>query len=112
MEMDAAEFVRALRERHHLSQAQLAYRAGSTQQVISRIERGTMSPTLDMLARLAACCGEELGLQARARALPFEEAQLAEQLRLPMARRLELALSWDRFAGQIAGRALQALRDG
>ena len=110
--MNAAEFVRALRERHSLSQAQLAYRAGSTQQAISRIERGVMSPTVDMLARLAACCGEELRLDARAREMPFEEAQLAEQLRLPMARRLEMALSWDRFAGSIAGRALQALQDG
>jgi transcriptional regulator with XRE-family HTH domain len=110
--VDAAEFVRALRKRHHLSQAQLAYRAGSTQQAISRIERGWMSPTVDMLARLASCCGEELRLDARPREVPFEEAQLAEQLRLPIARRLEMALSWDRLAGSIAGRALQALQDG
>jgi transcriptional regulator with XRE-family HTH domain len=110
--VDAAEFVRALRERHRLSQAQLAYRAGSTQQAISRIERGTMSPTVDMLARLAACCGEELRLEARARDVPFEDAQLVEQLSLPMARRLEMALSWDRFAGEIAGRGLEALQDG
>ncbi len=65
-----------------------------------------------MLARLAACCGEELRLEARARELPFEEAQLAEQVRLPIARRLELALSWDHLAGSISGRALEALKDG
>jgi hypothetical protein len=39
----------------------------------------------------------------------FEDAQLAEQAKLAMGNRLELAISWDRFAGEIAGRALKAL---
>jgi transcriptional regulator with XRE-family HTH domain len=110
--VDAASFVRALRERHRLTQAELAYRASSTQQVISRIERGTLSPTVAMLGRLAACCGEELRLEPRPREVPFEAAQLDEQLRLPIEQRLELALGWDRFAGAIHGRALEALLDG
>jgi hypothetical protein len=29
-----------------------------------------------------------------------------------MGSRLELALSWNQFAGEIAGKALQAVRDG
>ena len=109
--MDAAGLVRRLRGRHGLSQAGLAYRAGTTQQAISRIEQGRVSPTIEMLTRLAAACGEELVLDARARAVPFEDTQLAEQASLPMARRLELALSWDRFAGEIAGKALKALHE-
>lgn len=64
-----------------------------------------------MLTRLVAACGEELVLGARKRAVPFEDAQLAEQVALPMAERLELALSWDRFAGEIAGKALKALHE-
>lgn len=110
--MDATEVVRELRARHGLSQAALAYRAGTTQQAISRIEQGLVSPTLDMLARLAAACGEELVLAARPRGVPFEDAQLAEQARLSMSDRLELAISWDRFAGEITGAALKALHDG
>jgi transcriptional regulator with XRE-family HTH domain len=109
--MNAAGLVRALRSRHRLSQAGLAYRAGTTQQAISRIEKGLVSPTIEMLNRLAAACGEELVLDARPRAVPFEDAQLEEQAALPMTERLELALSWDRFAGEIAGTALKALHE-
>jgi hypothetical protein len=43
--------------------------------------------------------------------VPFEDAQLEEQAALPMTERLELALSWDRFAGEIAGTALKALHE-
>jgi transcriptional regulator with XRE-family HTH domain len=109
--VDASELVRELRARHRLSQAALAYRAGTTQQAISRIEQGLVSPTVEMLTRLASACGEELVLDARIREVPFEDAQLAEQLKLPMSERLELAVSWDRLAGEIAGKALKALND-
>jgi transcriptional regulator with XRE-family HTH domain len=101
--------VQALRARHGLSQAALAYRAGTTQQAISRIELGQVSPTVDMLARLAAACGEELVLDARPRGVPFDDAQLGEQARLGMSERLELASSWNRFAGEIRGTALKPL---
>jgi transcriptional regulator with XRE-family HTH domain len=107
--MDAAELVRELRARHRLSQAGLAYRAGTTQQAISRIEQGLVSPTVEMLTRLAGACGEQLALDAHLREVPFEDAQLAEQAALAMGDRLELAISWDRFAGEIAGKALKAL---
>ena len=110
--MRSGELVRGLRERHGLSQAALAYRAGTTQQAISRIERGNVSPTVDMLDHLAGACGEELILDARPRGVPFEDAQLAEQARLVMAERLELASGWNRFAGEIRGKALKALDRG
>ncbi len=108
--MDVGGFVRDLRERHGLNQAALAYRSGTTQQAMSRIEQGLVSPTVGMLARLAAACGEELVLNARPRGVPFEDAQLTEQASLPMSDRLELALSWNRFAGAITGAAVRALR--
>ncbi len=110
--MSVGELVRELRARHGLSQTALAYRAGTTQQAVSRIEQGLVSPTVEMLARLAAACGEELMLDACPRGVPFEDAQLAEQARLSMGERLELAVSWNRFAGEITGAALKALRDG
>ena len=109
--MRAAELVRELRSRHGLSQARLAYRAGTTQQAISRIEQGQVSPTIDMLERLASACGEEVVVDARPRGVPFEEAQLAERRRLGMADQLALSISWNRFAGEIAGKATQALTD-
>lgn len=56
-EADATrEGIRALikaRKAAGLSQAALAERVGTGQAVISRIERGAVSPTLDMVARIA-----------------------------------------------------------
>jgi transcriptional regulator with XRE-family HTH domain len=109
--MDAAQLIRELRARHRLSQAALAYRAGTTQQAISRIEQRLVSPTFEMLMRLVGACGEELVLGARALEVPFDDTQLVEQTALPMSDRIKLAVSWDRFAGEIAGKALKALND-
>ena len=100
--MDAATWIRDLRARHRLSQAKLAVRAGTSQQALSRIENGTVSPSLDTLARLAAAVGEELRIESRQREIPFDEDQLATAMASPMAERLERALSWNRFAGEIA----------
>lgn len=106
--MQAGVWVRKLRERHRLSQAQLAYRAGTSQQALSRIERGLVSPTVELLERLAAACGEELVLWARARGVPFEDAQLEISARTPVAERTELALAWDGFASELAAAGAQA----
>jgi transcriptional regulator with XRE-family HTH domain len=100
--MDAGSWLRELRARHGLSQEALAYRAGTTQQAISRIEHGHVSPTVEMLARLAAVVGEELVLDSRSRELPFDADQLAAAAAYPMAQRLERAMSWNRFAGEVA----------
>jgi transcriptional regulator with XRE-family HTH domain len=91
-----------MRERHGLSQTQLAYRAASTQQGISRIERGLVSPSVEMLDRLAAACGEQLHLDFQPRAVPFDDHQLAASARRSLAERLELADGWNEFAGEIA----------
>jgi transcriptional regulator with XRE-family HTH domain len=100
--MDAGSWLRELRARHGLSQEALAYRAGTTQQAISRIEHGRVSPTVEMLARLAAVVGEELVLDSRPRELAFDADQLATAAASPVAQRLERAMTWNRFAGEIA----------
>jgi transcriptional regulator with XRE-family HTH domain len=104
----AAALVRELRARHRLSQAELAYRAGTTQQAISRIEHGRVSPTVEMLARLAAAAGEELVLDSKPREVPFDSDQLAAQGASSMAERLERALSWNQFAGEITAAGARA----
>ena len=95
-----------------MTQAQLAYRAGTSQQAISRIEAGEVSPSVALLERLAVACGEELRLDSRPRQVPFEEAQLVEQAAMSMADRVQLASSWNRLAGEITGLAAKVLRDG
>jgi transcriptional regulator with XRE-family HTH domain len=106
--MDAASWVRELRARHELSQHALAYRAGTTQQAISRIEHGRVSPTVEMLARLAAAAGEELVLDSWPREVPFDPEQLATASASPMAERLERAMSWNLFAGEVAAAGARA----
>ncbi len=49
----------------HLTQAQLAVRAGVAQEEISRIERGRKSPTMDTFARIAAALGLQPQLRRR-----------------------------------------------
>jgi transcriptional regulator with XRE-family HTH domain len=57
--------LRNLRKRHGLSQSRLARRAHTTQAVVSRIERGEASPTLDTLHRLLTAMGWELDVELR-----------------------------------------------
>src|SRR4051794_23094713 len=110
--MEVGVSVREARERHGLTQRQLAYRVLSTQQAISRIERGTVAPTVEMLERIAAALGEQVSIELRPRAVPFEDAQLHARAQLPMAERLALSADWNRFAGeiQIAGAAAREQR--
>jgi transcriptional regulator with XRE-family HTH domain len=59
------DLVRRTRERQGLSQRRLARRAGTTQAVVSRIERGLASPTVDTLERLLGAMGWELDMRLR-----------------------------------------------
>jgi len=63
---DIAMQVVELRERHGLTQAELAERTGIDQADISRIERGSTSPTARTLQRIADALDADLRLVARA----------------------------------------------
>jgi transcriptional regulator with XRE-family HTH domain len=106
--MDPAYWLRELRARHSVSQADLAIRAGTTQQALSRIENGAVSPSVNTLGRLAATVGEDLTFDSRPREVPFDPDQLAAALARPMAERLELSLSWNRFAVEVAAAGAKA----
>ncbi len=54
-----------LREKHGLTQAQLAERCGIDQGDISRIERGATSPTARTLQRIAEALDAEVRLVSR-----------------------------------------------
>jgi ribosome-binding protein aMBF1 (putative translation factor) len=62
---DIAMQIIELRERHSLSQAELAERCGMDQGDISRIERGSTSPTARTLQRIAAALDADVRLVAR-----------------------------------------------
>jgi transcriptional regulator with XRE-family HTH domain len=63
--MHVGELVRTTRLRHGLSQQAVAFRAGTNQQAISRIERGLEEPTWSRLRGLLLAMGEELVIEVR-----------------------------------------------
>ncbi len=63
---DIALQVIELREKHGLTQAELAERCGIDQGDISRIERGATSPTARTLQRIAEALDAEVRLVSRA----------------------------------------------
>ena len=103
--------MRDRRRAHGLTQAQLALRAGTTQAALSRLERDEPSPRFDSIARLLAALGEVPRLSAARPEHDLDEGHLAAQRARPPAERVELAMSWNRLAGEIA-RAGAAARRG
>lgn len=61
--------VRALRERHGLSQSQLARAARMTQSAVARFEAGGTIPTLPVLERLAHALDAALDIRITPRAV-------------------------------------------
>jgi transcriptional regulator with XRE-family HTH domain len=108
--MDPAELIRSTRARQGLSQRQLALRAGTTQAAVSRIERGTVSPTFATLRELLIAMGEEPVLSTRRLPTDWDPAHMASALARTPEERLALALSWNKMAGDLAaaGRAARA----
>ena len=54
-----------LREKHSLTQVELADKAGISQAQLSRIERGVVSPTTTTLAKIAEVLGADIRLVSR-----------------------------------------------
>ena len=54
---------REARRRGGISQRELAQRAGVSPSTVTRIERGRMEPTFDLLTRLVDACGQELRIR-------------------------------------------------
>lgn len=55
------------RDRHGLTQAELAELCGTTQSAVARLERGTRPPRLDTLLRIANALDCELDVRLRPR---------------------------------------------
>ena len=66
-EFQIAREVIRLRLQQGLSQEELAQMAGTAQPNISRLERGTINPSLHFLRRVAAALGTELEIRFRPR---------------------------------------------
>ena len=65
-EVFSRHLIRLARRQAHLSQADLAMRAGTSQPAVSAYESGKRSPSVDTLCRLLAAAGFELRMQLAA----------------------------------------------
>lgn len=98
--------LRTARARHGISQRQLALRAGTSQDAISRIERGVESPTFERLTQLLMVLGERLELAA----VPFPKAR--DVAPAGARERLREAASWNLVAGKLEIAGAQARKAG
>lgn len=94
--------LRERRRAHGVTQAQLALRAGTTQAAISRLERDELSPSFETVGRLLDALGETLDVRAAREPPELDRDHLADLLARSPAERLELAIGWNRLAGEIA----------
>ena len=95
--MTSAELLRTVRRRHGLTQKQLAARARTSQAAISRIERGVVSPSVDMLANLVDLMGEELQLAAEPIDYGHDEAMLRQNLDRTVTERIDRGVAFSNF---------------
>lgn len=106
--MSAAALLREARERQGISQRRLALRAGTSQDAISRIERGVESPTVERLAKLLLVLGERFELGAA----PLSETDDAPVHGLTAGERLREAASWNLVAGELEIAGARARKAG
>ncbi len=109
---DVAHLLREAREQQGLSQRRLALRAGTSQDAISRIERGVEAPTLERFAQLMLVMGRRpvLGVESLESPVPPSELSVGEEM--AACERLREAMSWNLVASRLATAGEQARREG
>lgn len=110
-DITAPPLIRAVRKASALSQRELAERAGTTQAVVSRVESGEASPSVDMVRRLVNAAGYELRLECVPRRIadPVVEAykpgvdrtMLIANLRRSPRERFDTLLSMQAFSAGV-----------
>ncbi|MEX1073336.1 MAG: helix-turn-helix transcriptional regulator [Chloroflexota bacterium] len=89
--MTAASLLQSARRTAHLTQRELAQRAGVPQATVGRIEAGLITPRVDTLEHLLRATGQELSAGQRPGA-GIDRSQIRRLLRLSPGQRLELAV--------------------
>ena len=100
--LEIGSVLREAREQQGLSQRRLALRAGTSQDAISRVERGAETPTLERLAQLLLALGRRPVLSVEALDGPVPQSELAATDAMPPSERLREASSWNRMASRLA----------
>lgn len=104
-----ASLIKELRTRHGLSQRELAYRAGTSQSAIARIETGEEDVTWTRLRSILSAMGERPVLGNRR--LPSREyPDLDHDRAMSPEARLANGISFNRFASELARAGYEARR--
>ena len=106
--LEIGSALREAREQQGLSQRRLALRAGTSQDAISRIERGAEAPTLERFAQLLLALGHRPVLSIEQLDGPVPQSELAATDAMLPGERLREASSWNRVASRLAVAGEQA----
>src|SRR5258705_13985376 len=109
---EVGDVLREAREKQGLSQRRLALRAGTSQDAISRIERGVEAPTLERFAQLLVVLGHRPVLAVEPLDGPVARSELAASDAMSANERLREAASWNRVASQLAIAGERARSEG
>jgi transcriptional regulator with XRE-family HTH domain len=107
-DLEVGRALREARERQGLSQRRLALRAGTSQDAISRIERGVEAPTLERFTQLMLVLGRRPVLSVEPLESPVPESELAVGGEMTARERLREARSWNLIASRLASAGEQA----
>lgn len=103
--MTAGQLLRHVRQRHGLTQGQLAARARTSQAQVSRIERDLVSPSVATLVTLLDLMGEKLLLDAEYDDWGHDASLIRDNLRYSVDDRLARGAAFSRFAEELRGAA-------
>lgn len=109
---ELGRLVREARLRQGISQRRLAIRAGTSQDAVSRIERGHESPSFERFCELLLVMGQEPLLTTKPLGLAFDDGDPAQSAGLTPAERLRESASWNLFATRVEIAGAEARRRG
>jgi transcriptional regulator with XRE-family HTH domain len=100
--MMPGQLIRDRRVAHRLSQRELAYRAGTSQSAIARIESGTEDITWTRLTSVLAAMGDQPVLNSERLPGRYDVRDLVRERAMSAEARLESGIRFNRFASEIA----------
>lgn len=109
--MSPGELVKELRVQNALSQRELAYRAGTSQSAIARIEGGDEDVTWTRLRSILSSMGEEPVLGRKRLASRYDFDDLMRERAMSPPERLAAGLDLNRFASEVALAGARARSD-
>jgi transcriptional regulator with XRE-family HTH domain len=107
--MTPAELIKDLRTKHGLSQRELAYRGGTSQSAIARIEAGDEDITWTRLRAILAAMGDQPVLESERLPRRYDLHDLLRDRAMSPEARLANGISFNRFGSEMALAGAEAL---